>query len=53
MRNNHGTAGEVIQAFFQRPQSIDINIVGWLIEEEHISFLFQRQSQMQTVLFSS
>lgn len=50
---DHGTAGKVFQALFQSTHSVDIDIVGRLVEEQHVGLAFERQSQVKTVAFAA
>ena len=36
MRDHHGAAGEIEQGFFQCAQGVDIEIVGWLVEQDDV-----------------
>ena len=40
------TASEVLQTFFQRAESVNIDIVGWLIKQEYVGLGFERQCQV-------
>src|SRR5689334_11877270 len=32
--DDHGTAGEVLDRFLERAQGFDVEIVGWLVEQQ-------------------
>ena len=53
MTDNNGTAGKVLETFFEGSQSVYVNIVGRLVQQEHVTFLLQGHSQMQTITFST
>ena len=36
MADDHGAAGEILQRLFQRAQRIDVEIVGRLVEQQHV-----------------
>ena len=42
-------AGEIDQRFLERAQCIDIEIVGWLVEQEQVAARLQKLGEMQTV----
>ena len=47
--DHHGTTGKILQSFLQRTQGVHVDIVGRLVQQQHVGFAFQRQRQMQTV----
>ena len=49
----HCTAGKILQALLQRTYSIDIHIIGRLVEEEHVTLILQREREMQPVPFTT
>ncbi len=53
MSNNDRAAGKVFQPFFQRPQGVDIEVVGWFVEEQNIGFFAQHLGQMNAVAFAT
>ena len=53
MAYHHGTACESLQTFLQGAQGVHIDVVGRLIEQQHIALLLQRQSQLQAVALTA
>ena len=53
VRYDDGTAGEVFETLFKGTQGIDVDVVGRLVEQQHIPFFFERQGQMQAVALSA
>ena len=53
MADDHGAAGKFLQRRFQRPQRVDIQIVGGLIEQKKIGARFQHLGQMHAVAFAA
>ena len=51
MGNNYRTTGEAFKPFFQGPERVYIQIVGRLIQKEHVSFLLQGHRQVKPVSF--
>ena len=49
MGNHDGAAGERQQRFFQRPQGFHVQIVGGLIEQQHVGALLEQLGQVQAV----
>ena len=47
--DDHRTAAEIKKGFFQGPQGVHIQIVGGLIQQEHIGLLFEHFGQMHPV----
>ena len=47
--DDDGTACKSLQTFLQGPQRVHVDIVRRLVEQQHISLLFQGDGQMQTV----
>ena len=37
--DHHGTAAEIFQGFFQRPQGVDVQVVGRLVQEDDVGRL--------------
>ena len=44
MADDHGAAGEVLQRFFQRPQRVDVQIVGRLVEQQDVGAFLEHAS---------
>ena len=53
MRDHQHRAGKLEQRIFKRPQGFDVQIVGRLIEQQHVAALEQRLGQMQTTAFTT
>ncbi len=53
MRDHHGTAREGEQGFFQGAQGFDIQVVRGLVQQQHVSPLFQGLCKLQTATFTT
>ncbi len=53
VRDNHSTTCEVLQTLLQCSQSIYIDIIGRLIQKQHIALLLQCQGQVQAVTLTT
>src|SRR5262245_6022675 len=51
--DDHGAAGEVLQRLFQRAQRIDVEIVGRLVEQQHIGARLEHLGEMHAVSFAA
>ena len=51
--DDDSTAGKGFQTFLQGTQRVDVNIVGRLVQQQHIAFLLECHRQMQTVTFTA
>ena len=49
----HGAAGKRLKTFLQRTQRVDINIVGRLVEKQHVALLLQSQGKLQAVALTA
>ena len=47
MRDHQHAAGEFEQRVFERAQRLDVEIVGRLVEQQHVAALEQRRGQVQ------
>ena len=47
MGHHHHTAAEILEELLQHPQGVDIEVVGRLIEQQHIRCLDQQAAEMQ------
>ena len=47
VRNHNGTSGEVLKSLFQCTEGVHIDIVGRLIEQQHVGLSFEGECQMQ------
>ena len=48
-----GASGEVLEAFLQGTQRVDINVVGRLVQKQNVTLLLQGHGKVQPVAFSS
>ena len=53
MTDHHGTSGEVLQTLLQGAQRVHVDIVGRLVEQQHIALLLQRQGELQAVALTT
>ncbi len=53
MADDHGAAGKILQRLFQRAQGIDVEVVGRLVEQQHVGAGFQHLGQMHAVAFAA
>ena len=53
VRYNDGTSGEVFQTFFEGTQRVDIDVVGRLVEEQHVALLLECHSQVEPVALTT
>ena len=51
--DDHGAAGEIHQSVFQRAQGFDVEIVGGLVEEQHVAALFQEPRHVHAVALAA
>src|ERR1700757_4277158 len=51
--NHHRAAGELLQRVLQRAQRLDVEVVGWLVEQDQVSALFERERQIEPVAFTT
>jgi len=51
--DHHGTARKSLQAFFQGAQRVHVDVVGRLIQQQHVALLFQGQGQLQAVALAA
>ena len=51
--NHYGTAGEILQTLLQGTYSIDIHIIGRLVEKENVTLILQCESQVEPVPFTT
>ena len=49
----NGTSREVLKTLLKRTQSVYVDIIGRLIEEEYVTTLFQRHCKVQTVTLTT
>src|SRR5579862_503302 len=53
VRDHHGAAGEGEQRFFQGAQRLDVEVVGWLIEQQHIASGAQHLGKVHAIALSA
>src|SRR3954470_14764375 len=53
MANNDGAAGEILQRLLQRPQRIDVEIVGRLVEQQQIGAGLEHLGEMHAVALAA
>src|SRR5436190_6654887 len=51
--DHDGAAGEIHQRFFKRPQGVDVEIVGRLVEQQQVAARLQQLRQMHAVAFAA
>ena len=51
--DHYGTAGEVLQAFLQCTQGVDVDIVRGLVEQQHVRLALEREREMQAVTLTA
>ena len=53
MRNDHGASGEIFETFLQRPQRVDVDVVGRFVQQQHVALLLQSEGQVQAVALAA
>ena len=53
MADYHQTALEVVEKLFKHPQGLNIEIVGRLVEDQHIGLVDQRTQEIKAAAFTS
>ena len=53
MADDHGAARELQQRVFQRPQRIDVEVVGRLVEQQQVGAGFQHLGQVHPVALAA
>ena len=53
VRDHNGGAGEVQQGLFQRAQGFHVEVVGRLVQQQHVGALFQGQRQVQAAALTT
>lgn len=51
--DHDGAAGEILQTLLQRTQRIDVDVVGRLVQKQHITFLLECEGQVQAVALAA
>ena len=53
MADDNGTAGEGFETFFECAEGVDVDVVGWLIEEQHVALFLESHGKVESVAFTS
>ena len=53
MADDHGAAGEVLERLLQRPQRIDVEVVGRLVEQQQVGARLQHLGEMHAVALAA
>lgn len=53
VRDDHRTAGEILQTFFQRTQRIHVDVVRGLVEQQYVAALLEGHGQVEPVAFAA
>ena len=51
--DDHGAAGEVGEGVFQRAERLDVKVVGWFVEEQHVTAFFQQARHVNAVALAA
>ena len=51
--DDHGAAGEVLQTLLQGTHGVDVDVVGGLVEQQHIGFALEGEGQVQAVALAA
>ena len=51
--DHNSTAGKALKTLLQSTQRVDIDVVGRLVEQQHVALLLQSKSQLQAVTFTT
>jgi hypothetical protein len=51
--DDHGAAGEILQRLLERAQRVDVEVVGRLVEQEHIRAGLEHLGEMHTVALAA
>src|SRR5262245_20788519 len=51
--DDYGASGEVLQRLFERAHGVNVQIVGRLVEQQHVRARFQHLCQMDPVAFAT
>ena len=51
--DDHSAAGEVLEALLQGTHGVDVDVVGGLVEEQHVGLTLERQGQVQAVALAA
>ena len=53
MADDHSTAGESFDALFQSTEGVHVDVVGRLVQQQHIGFRLEGHGQVQPVALAS
>jgi len=53
MRNHHRGSGKGVQRFFQGAQGVDVQVIGRLIQQDHVRSAFQNPRQVDAVALAA
>ena len=53
MADDHGASSKSVKTFLKSAERVDVDVVRWLVEKQHIALLLQGHGQMQTVALAS
>ena len=53
MAYDDGAAGKVLQSLLKSAERIDVDIVGGLVQQEHVALLLEREGQLQPVALTA
>ena len=51
--HHHGTSGKVLQTLLEGAQGVDVDVVGRLVEKQHVALLFQGHCQEEAVALAT
>src|ERR1700759_4829962 len=51
--NDHRAPGKLLQRVLQRAERLDVEVVGWLVQQDPVPALFQRERQIKPVAFAT
>ena len=51
--DDHGAAGEVLDRVFQRAQRFDVEVVGRLVQQQHVAALLQHLGHVHAVALTA
>ena len=53
MANNHGTTGELLESIFQCTQCVNVKVVCWFVQQQHVSAALQHLRKVNTVALTT
>ena len=51
--DDHSTTSKSFETFFKCAECVDIDVVGWLIEKQHVALFLECHGKVETVAFTS